>query len=253
MTFDDGMGDWRLAKVARVAGDQLLPGGTPVKDGTLLWQITVTKDPNSGTVNFPTPSPVALALSVAIAAAREASMARRGIRYPKRMADGSHSAEGPDLPPIYAYFEQCMVAVTFSFQSLEAYSNQIISQYLSQPLTLTRKKGSVTLTPEELERAVSTEEKLVSVLPTLTGAASPKGTRIWQRFTALKGVRDSTVHLKSADHYIRGRPDRQSLYYRFLNTDAMEYPRTSLGMMRHFMGKGVDRWLLAAEAQMATK
>lgn len=251
-TFDAGMGDWRLAKVARVAGDQVLPGGIPVKDGTVFWQTTITEDPQFGTVGFPTPSPVALALGLAIGAAGGASTARKLITYPTQMVDGSRNAEASDVPALYAYFEQCMLAVTFSFQSLEAYSNEVISRH-DKRVTITRKKGPVTLTPDKLERDVSTEEKLASVLPVLTGIVSPKGTRIWQRFTVLKDVRDSTIHLKSADHYVRGKLDRESLYYRFLNSDPAEFPGTAIAMMRHFMGQSVERWLLWADGLLTGK
>jgi hypothetical protein len=243
--------DWRLAKVARVAGDQVLPGGTPVKDGTVLWQVTVTKDAQHGRVNFPTPSPAALALSISIAAAHSAGAHRNRVRYSARMVDGSLSTESADVSPLFAYFEQCMVAVTFAYQSLEAYSNQVISHAVKEQFALRRGKQTLLLAAEELERTASTEEKLSLVLPALMGVDSLKGKKLWQRFKTLKSVRDATIHLKSQDHYVRGRLDRESLYYRFLNGSAVEYPRIAVLLIRHFCAASPERWISFAEDRLA--
>ena len=234
--------DWRLAAVARVKGDQVLHGNT-VKDGTLLWLTTVTKDIDHGLVNFPTPSPAALALSVAVSAALSAIQKRRAITYSFKMADGSRSAEGQEIAGLFDYFEQCMLASVFSFQSLESYANQVISRVLRTPYTLQRKKDTVTVSPEELERVASTDEKLAVVLPALTEVSSPKGKKVWERYKALKEVRDSTVHLKSRDHYVRGRLDRDSLYHKFLTITAKEFPKSAIAMIEHFSASSPDRWL----------
>jgi hypothetical protein len=242
MDISPNEADWRLAAVARVRGDQAVHGKV-IKDGTLLWLSTVTKDVDHGVVCFPTPSPAALALSVAVGAALSAAQRRKSIVYSFKMADGTRSAQGAEIAALYDYFEQCMLATVFSFQSLESYANQVISRLQKGPYTLQRKRETVTVSPEELERVASTDEKLAVILPALIGVPSPRSKKVWQRYKALKEVRDSTVHLKSQDQYVRGRVDRDSLYYRFLTLSAKGFPQAAIAMLDHFSSTGPERWL----------
>lgn len=245
------MGDWRMEAVARVADGGRLPGGERVKEGDIVTKITVTKDAEHGEVNFPTPSPVALSLSIAAASCGKALEARRKHTYPQQMKDGSKATNAIDVATLYEYFEQFMVVVTFSFQAIESYCNAMISHHSKGALALKRKGGEQTLDSEGLERYSSIEEKLSQVLPALlTGTTSPKGTKLWHRFHELKQLRDSTIHFKSRDHYIRGREDRDSLYFRWLNMDPKASVRTAIQMIRHFCKDRPERWLAPAEEQL---
>ena len=64
---------------------------------------------------------------------------------------GVFSATTADSGTIYDYFEQCMIASTFSYQSLEAFSNWAISHHLKEgTIKLQRKDKVVELTAAEL-------------------------------------------------------------------------------------------------------
>jgi len=106
------------------------------------------------------------------------------------------------------------------------------------------------LTPFQLERSLGTNEKLTAVLPKLLSVSVPERTQAWQPYRKLKKVRDSTVHLKSVDHYVRGKLDRESLYHRLLDRDPLEFPRTATRMIRHDCRQSPDRWLEAAEERL---
>src|SRR5207247_2481208 len=99
----------------------------------------------------------------------------------------------------------------------------------------------------EIERNVSTEEKLATILPELAKLKSPKGTKLWENFVKLKELRDATIHLKELNQYVRGAEDKQTVYYQFLTHDATEYPRRAIAMIRYFTPKGRDAWILGAE------
>ena len=75
-----------------------------------------------------------------------------------------------------------------------------------------------------IERRCSTEEKLAVILPALYQKPTPKGLKVWQHFVDLKEFRDSTVHLKSSNQYVRGRPDDQTLYFKLLSCDPLQLP-----------------------------
>ena len=142
-----------------------------------------------------------------------------------------------------------MVAATFSYQALEAFANQLVAEGLTGTMRLERRDGPVDWDAEQIERWVSTEEKLSNVLPTLTSRADPKGTKLWQQVVLLKDIRDATIHLKSQNQYVRGRPDDQTLYFQLLNANPEDFPRWAIAMIRHFHGPG-EGWLAGAEAQL---
>ena len=248
MVISEAEADWRHATVGRVKGDQEIHGGI-VKDGTLLWLTTVTLD-QRGAVSFPTPSPAAMAFSLAFDAARAAVALRSQVNW-IAVGKDERQLDPSSIATLYAHFEQAMAAAVFSFQCVEAYANQTIARLAAQPMDVVRRKGTERLTPAELERHLSTDDKLTQVLPRLLNVQSPKGRGVWAGYRDLKEVRDSTVHLKSADHYVRGKIDKETLYYRLLNRTATIFPRTAAHVVRYFSGNTSERWLEAAEARLS--
>jgi hypothetical protein len=248
MEIPESEADWRYALVGRVKGDQILWGNL-FKDKTLLWQTTVTEYGRHGQVSFPTPGPAALAFNIAFESAHAARAMKSQIVFAGRGRDAK-SIEAASIPMLFAYFEQAMTSAVFSFQCLEAYANRVISNSVTAPMEVSRRRGPEMLAPEELERNLSTEEKLDFVLPRTLAVRSPKGTKIWPLYRDLKEVRDSTVHLKSADQYVRGRLDRESVYHRLLNRDPIDFPRTAAKVVRHFCSSSPERWLEAAEHRL---
>jgi len=250
MEIPESEADWRYAVVGRVKGDQAI-WGRPVKDRTLLWLTTVTERGNDGTVSFPTPSPAALAFSLGFESARAARALKDQVKFVKHDHRREFGIEKDQVPTLYAFFEQSMSAAVFSFQCLEAYANQVIANGAKEPMKVPRRRGDELLSPDELERSLSTDEKLTFVLPRLLSVKSPKGTKVWPPYRALKEIRDSTVHLKSIDQYVRGKLDRQSVYHRLLNRDPLEYPKSVVKLVRHFCQEKPDRWLEGAEARLS--
>lgn len=244
--------DWRVWKAAVVgeASPPLFPGGTPVKAGDQIYLTTSLQRSVLGDFDFITPSPVALALSIAIASANEATSIRGGLRPDPTNQPGKPSTISvSQVPALYRFFELCMVAATFSYQALEAFSNQLVAEGLKGTLRVDRRNGPADWAADEIERRCSTEEKLGTILPTVTGKESPKGTRIWQNIAALKDIRDATIHLKSENQYVRGKPDDQTLYFQLLNATPLDFPRWAIAMIRYFHGPG-EGWIAGAEAQL---
>jgi hypothetical protein len=243
----DEFGDWRIETVVRVRGDQTLPSGQLAKDGTLGWKTTVTEDKLYGPVAFPTPNPIALLLDIALMSAIKAKNARKSITYPTVSDSGSRSAEVAHAPLLYEYFEHCMITVVFAFQSIELFANHSIWNKAKGPLTIQRDGKNKTFTLDQVERRLSTDEKIVQVLPQLMHKKIDDKSELWKRYASLKKVRDSVVHLKSGDHYVRGKIDVDSVYYNCLKVDPVVFPSTCVSLMRHFISRGDQRWLDAAE------
>ena len=100
------------------------------------------------------------------------------------------------------------------------------------------------MSAEEIERKVSTGEKLQTLLPRLMGRESIKGKLIWQKFMELKSVRDASIHFKTCDQYpIGGDLTPRHVIYKMINGDPMIFPRTAIATIAHFAKQEPPRWL----------
>jgi hypothetical protein len=233
----EGLADWRVESFGRLANDlpAAFPGGPSHPTGSFVYPApTLVRYPTYNAIGFITPSPTAMALNIAATAAAAAVVLRTQILFQNGVSPiGSvKMVTDKSQPILFDYFEQCMIAVAFSFQSLEAFSNQVIQAHVKETFRVLRKGESKDLSADDLERETPTEEKLATVLPSLLSVKSPKGQKVWERFVKLKRVRDSAIHLKSVD--AQSRLDTESLYFQFLNHNAKDFPRAALEMIEHF-------------------
>jgi hypothetical protein len=247
--------DWRIYFAAQVSG---VSGANPVgaQPGDIVVPITDTRTPEEGRVHFPVVSPYRLALGIAIRASADAKRTRKEVRFAVREKGAqSRGIELPTPPALFDYFEQCMIAATFSYQALETYANQVVEENLrgGSTLTVQRRQGPEAFDAATLQREVSTEEKVATVLPMLLNIAFDKSGKLWQQFTIMRRVRDSIIHLKAKDHYVRGSLDKETVFFRLLNNDPRSYPRTALGVMRLFAGGMRLSWLTHAEERLEAK
>lgn len=240
------VGDWRIAVVARLAKavPAAGPGAPAHPEGTPVYQSSYVKAAPGEIFAFTTPSAVAMALNVAREASAQAAKLGAIIRYDKvTTPDGvGKSASQESLPLLYGFFEQCMVSAIFSFQAVEAFCNQVISRELRLPMDVKLRGKRQTLTPSQLERLLSTEEKLCQVLPNIRDRPTPKGKSVWEPFKRLQTARDSTVHLKSRDQYTM---DEDSLFFQFLSHRASEFPVAASQVIKYYFARDAEpRWLL---------
>lgn len=72
--LSDGLGDWRIAAVARLAQDlpAAFPGGPSHKAGAPVYQTELVPTSKGEPLGFLTPSATAMALSIALGASRSA-------------------------------------------------------------------------------------------------------------------------------------------------------------------------------------
>ncbi len=251
--MDDTLGDWRLQAALRLGQDlpAAFPGGPSHKKGTPVHLVTSTRGIGNQPIGFVTPSSTALALSIAMNASIQSIERLNQVKY-----ENIISPEGPgksvnhkDATPLFDYFESCMVAITFSLQAVEAFSNWVIADKVQNTFSIIRDKGVEVMTSAELERKLAIEEKLHIALPNLLGISSPKGKKVWESFKKLKQARDSIVHLKSSDQYPNrmqvGTIDKSSLYFVFLNNKMTIYPTAAIRMIHYFHPSTNEspRWL----------
>ena len=142
-----------------------------------------------------------------------------------------------------------MVAVTFSYQAVESHCNEVIGRRgRGRTLSIDRKAGPKELTPEEIERQLSTEEKLLKAMPWALGLVPiPRSIRAWQDFKKLGKARDAIIHFKS--HETSGPPplSRDSMAATFLREQPALYPRAALAVLRYYAEDSGMDWLTFAE------
>lgn len=246
--------DWRIQAVATVAEDvpAAYPGGPSHKKGSKVVLSSITKLEDGTSLHYLTPSAVALALSIAISAAE------RAVKIKPTASRLLPAPGGPanllfDNSALYDYFEQCFVAATFSFQAIEAYSNYKIAYTLKGEFEVIKNGKSELLVKDELERRLSTDDKIDLVLPKLLNCASPKGREEWEAFTKLKRLRDSTIHLKSRHQWTTGNGVKydDSPYSVFLRESPLQLPITAINLIKFFSGDPERPWLEGAEGLLS--
>jgi hypothetical protein len=151
--------------------------------------------------------------------------------------------------PVFDYFQEFSAEVVFSFTSLEAFANECIPADFSYEL-LFGNRDAVILTGPEIERQVSLDEKLKSVLPKAHSIKSPSGTKSWQNYKELKKVRDRLVHLKSVDRRASG-PENQTIWGLMLTEKEGNFPLMAHSVMGAFPKLVKDRrWYQKAKEKL---
>jgi hypothetical protein len=242
--MEDKFGDWRISAVGTLKEDipAAYPGGPSHKAGTPIYPSTLVQTEDKQNIGFTLPSSTAMALNIAINAAKSAKDFKSRIEYGKVVTpQGSGLAVDHDSDEyLFNYFEQCMIAVTFSYQAIEVFCNHTIAREIKEATEVKRRKKRVILSPLELERQLSTEEKISLILPKIKGLPTPKGKRPWEAFKKLKEARDSTIHMKNIDQQA---VDTESLYFQFLSKDCDIFPQAAIAMIHYFLNGKEPRWL----------
>jgi hypothetical protein len=131
----DDLGDYRIATVTTLTTDvpAAYPGGPSHKAGTLIYQSSLVKNENNELVSFIVPSSTAMALNLSLKAAKRANKLKSKIEYSNVVThEGSAIAvTNESNGALFDYFEECMLAVTFAFQTLEVFSNHSISRHMT--------------------------------------------------------------------------------------------------------------------------
>lgn len=245
---NDDLGDWRFEAISRLANDlpAAYPGGPSHKAGSRVSLSTVGPNKDGKLISFTTPSAVALALNIAIASSNKAIEAKPKLPFvaipgPTGIVHQIHEGQSSNL---FDFFEQCMISTTFSFQAIESFCNHVIRRTIKPSEKLKVRGFNQKLSVDEIERKLSTSDKLSDVLPKILALPTPKGSKIWEDFAKLRAIRDATVHLKSSDQYPMNDLAKQTLFIKLLDTDPREFTATATAIIDYFYsGNPRPRWL----------
>jgi len=143
------------------------------------------------------------------------------------------------VPALFDYFETTMTTAMLSFAAIEAFCNSTLFERVGQPIKLKRGKGAnqveVQMTAEDLERNVSTDEKLKRIIPDLLGIATPSGKAVWERYAKLKDLRDSVTHFKRKDQAKHAEKSHEpTALYAMTQLDPLTLPETATEVVGYF-------------------
>jgi hypothetical protein len=236
--------------------DERLRAQSTVADGRGIWEngspvltLIAGKSSKGQEVSFPAPSVSAMLLRTA----RKSSIAASDIqgrleweyvdyfgKSPRAIRMSSHSI-------LLDFFEHALTAITSSFQAIEAFANLEIDYLVSESFDMSvKKKGTKgyvleSRSKDQLERFVSTDDKLSEVLPKLIkiDRLSNSNHKLWNRYKSLKKIRDDVIHCKSESQYPRRSNPLEllrvkSLFTGLVDTDITEFPKIAVETILYF-------------------
>jgi hypothetical protein len=183
-----------------------------IKKGDWLVVVSPVNLDDGGRLLWWPPQPVAFNLL-------EAKRHRdRGVRQRRRiMGNLVARPDGSGLQPSNAHaaldcLSELAAAVLFSFTAVESLANHAIES-LPDDTVVTLRKGRQ-LPKAELVANVGIDEKLKRIVPLANGGNDVASTVIWQRYRALKFLRDELVHVKARGY--DPDPDVRTAYDRLM-------------------------------------
>jgi hypothetical protein len=193
----DDKPDWRLQTFTRLAKEWTSPwSGQVSPEGTRLTVVSVIQLTRKKQLTIPIPNATALMLNAAARAYGSAKLIRDQSAIDKSQKGEVGFATEASA---FDYVEHMIESIILSFTALEAFANEVIpADYVYER----HNRGKVVLeavTKPVIERQIKIDEKLSTVLPEILNCNSPKGSRCWQGYVALKSVRDRVVHMKTED------------------------------------------------------
>lgn len=166
---------------------------------TYITQRVIETSIDEISFGFAVPNEIALALNIAAKAIARAKLLRPVIASNAVQSNGSLHQE--DIVAVYDYIEEIQTSIVFSYRSIEAFCNAAIpDDYIYEKEN--HKKVIERYPKEQIERWISTTEKVSVILPELLNTECPKGEAFWSNFKNLERLRNELIHSKSSTNAI---------------------------------------------------
>ncbi|RLL51172.1 hypothetical protein D8Y20_09920 [Mariprofundus sp. EBB-1] len=202
--------DWRMHNIIHVGEDCRNPWtGKTIPKGTQITFVSVVPIKKKKHLTIALPNATALCLNISKRSWAKAKELRKDAKIDSSLRSEVSFESHSDA---FDYIERVMESVVMAFTALEAFANEIIPddyEYHSH-----RKSEIIleTMNKTQIERWLSLDEKLTSILPEILELKSPKGNQSWQGYQKLKKVRDRIIHMKKEDRRSSG-PEIPTLWH----------------------------------------
>lgn len=101
-----------------------------------------------------------------------------------------------ELMVLYDYFEHLQVSLIFAYTAIESFANISIPEDF-QYEKINHKKVKEIWNKQNIERWISTSEKIDKILPKIFETKSPKEEFFWKNFISLETIRNNIIHQKN--------------------------------------------------------
>jgi hypothetical protein len=216
--------DWRCETVVVLEKDAVLPGYSKATPAGTVGKGTAITDYDYGRIAFAVPNATSLFLNLSkrhfdLAQSTAASFA------PYPIVRSLPDAEA------FQYLEDMMASIIFAYTALEAFANEVIpDDYIH---TIAARKCSESYSKTQIERSLNLQVKLGEILPQILQVNSPKGRVIWGEFLKLEEIRNSLIHMKTADRQHIGN-DNKSIWGQLMKSPTPCFYPTTKAMIDHF-------------------
>jgi len=238
---DSADDDWRLKTTTRLSDDWTCPWtGQLVPKGSRVTVSSVIQLSKKKQLTIPLPNATALLLDSSANAFAAASAIRTSNSIDKPHA---YQVSFQSDKEAFDYLERMIEAIVLAFTALEAFVNETIPENFEY---VHNDRSDIILeikNKPNIERYVSIDEKLTSVMPEILKCTSPKGSRSWQDYRQLKKTRDRIIHMKTEDCKSSG-PELDTVWKALFLVPAPHL--TIKAMINHFAKKMPTKpaWLL---------
>jgi hypothetical protein len=148
-----------------------------------------------------------------------------------------------ELQTLYDYLEAIQTSLIFSYNAVEAFSN--ISIPNSFTYEKTNQKGvKESWNKENIERWMSTSDKLNEIIPLVLNCDKPNKFPFWSNFTILEKIRNNIIHPKTSELLYK---ESQSHYEEFLKEEIFTTIQSGYKIIEHFCTIDKENILYPAE------
>ncbi|MBC7625184.1 MAG: hypothetical protein H7232_17595 [Aeromicrobium sp.] len=189
--------DWRVNTSISAKTSGLACNGIPLSDDARLTVVVPVQLTKKKKLTLPIPNATALCLDRAHSAFSHANALRKKANIDTTLKS---DVSFPFTSDAMDFFALRMEAVVLAVIAIEAFVNESIPDGYSFVSKHERTDHTLTRPKSEIERYVTLDEKLATVLPgALARCPTPKGMAAWQKYLLLRKLRDRLVHLKTED------------------------------------------------------
>lgn len=219
------------------------PQGQPShKKGSEVVASCVLDTKNLGRFGMVTPNPVFFYLDYA---EQNINSATRLLSKINKSNKEWHMYATTDVTPsdkfrnlnsnqLHEYLQRAITIPIFLFTALEAFTNQLIPTdytYQKLPKVFFWKRSKI-MNKVEIERWMSTDEKLTTIIAQLRNKQI-KSTPLWPKYKELKKLRDELVHLKTREK--QSVVAYNDLFKKLIDIDYRDFFDTTKKIMEYYI------------------
>lgn len=183
---------------------------------------------NDKVIDFSAPNNISVSLSLM---KKSLKSAREIFKKIALSSSGNKIKITEELKPdFYDFFEQMQTSIIFSYIAIEGFCNAVIPE--DYQFEKFNEKGiKETWSKENIERWMSTSEKVGNILPMILKASDIKIESFWTNFKELEKLRNDIVHQKTIE---KGTKLDAELYHQMLNPNVIDKITSSIKVIEFF-------------------